>query len=186
MSGEITPIHLLPDSERVLRAHGAWHAQWDAQEAEPDLQVLIRFAYDCYSRAMSPAEVTWQMEEKFPSLPASQLRKARRGAERALRAAETVPPELQRAIVAAARQRAIQGALATGDWGMALKGLERAGEIAGELRESAGLGEEDLILRVSVEDETGLALPEAQSQPVSGEIEDGLMPETVEAEAGSN
>jgi hypothetical protein len=69
---------------------------------------------------------------------------------------------------------------------MALKGLERAGEIAGELRESAGLGEEDLILRVSVEDETGLALPEAQSQPVSGETEDGLMLETAEVEAGPN
>jgi hypothetical protein len=54
-------------------------------------------------------------------------------------------------MVAAARQRAIQGALSAGDWGQALKGLERAGEIAGELRESAGLSDDDLVLTVTVE-----------------------------------
>jgi hypothetical protein len=82
-------------------------------------------------------------------------------------------------MVAAARQVAIQGALATRDWGPALKGLERAGEIAGELRESAGLSEEDLVLTVSVEQPV---LPAGESQPVSDETAPSLNDETVEIE----
>jgi hypothetical protein len=126
------------------------------------------------------------MADEYPTLPAKLLAKARRGAERELRAAESAPPELRRAMIAAARQRAIQGALASGDWGMALKGLERAGEIAGELRESAGLGEEDLVLTVSVESEEGMVLPEAQSQPVSFKTGDGLTLETDVVETDAN
>ena len=76
-------------------------------------------------------------------------------------AAEGAPAELRRAMVAAARQTAIQGALARGEWGAALRGLDRAGEIAGELRESAGLSEGDLVLTVTVE--------EAPSPPLPGE-----------------
>jgi hypothetical protein len=85
-------------------------------------------------------------------------------------------------MVAAARQAAIQGALRTGDWGQALKGLDRAGEIAGELRESAGLSEEDLVLTVSVEQPV---LPAGESQPVSSETAVNLTDETVETEAES-
>jgi len=85
-------------------------------------------------------------------------------------------------MVAATRQAAIQGALRTGDWGQALKGLERAGEIAGELRESAGLSEEDLILTVTVEQP---ALSAGESQPVSKETVPSLTVETVETEAES-
>jgi hypothetical protein len=44
--------------------------------------------------------------------------------------------------------------MAAGQWGAALRGLDRAGEIAGELRESAGLSEEDLVLTVTVEAES--------------------------------
>jgi hypothetical protein len=57
--------------------------------------------------------------------------------------------------------------------------LDRAGEIAGELRESAGLAEEDLILTVSIEQP---ALPAGDSQPVSGETGADLKAETVETE----
>jgi hypothetical protein len=62
---------------------------------------------------------------------------------------------------------------------MALKGLERAGEIAGELRESAGLSEEDLVLTVSVEQP---AIAAGESQPVSDETAPSLTDETVEIE----
>jgi hypothetical protein len=97
-------------------------------------------------------------------------------------AAESAPPELRRAMVAATRQAAIQGAMATRDWGPALKGLERAGEIAGEMRESAGLSEEDLVLTVSVE---APVLPAGESEPVSSETAPSLTDETVEIEAES-
>jgi hypothetical protein len=83
-------------------------------------------------------------------------------------------------MVAAARQQAIQGALADGQWGAALKGLDRAGEIAGELQESANLSEEDLVLTVSVEAHS--ELPGGDSQPVAGENERDLAPETTETE----
>ena len=85
-------------------------------------------------------------------------------------------------MVAASRQAAIQGAIADHAWGAALKGLERAGEIAGELRESAGLSEEDLVLTVSVEQPV---LPAGESQPVSDETAPSLNDETVEIEAES-
>jgi hypothetical protein len=84
-------------------------------------------------------------------------------------------------MVAAARQEVIQGALAAGDWGAALRGLDRAGEIAGELRESAGLTEDDLILTVQVE-EPAPELPGGDSQPVSAENEHDLTAETAETE----
>jgi hypothetical protein len=87
-------------------------------------------------------------------------------------------------MVAAQRQQAIQGALADGQWGAALKGLDRAGEIAGELRESAGLSEEDLVLTVSVE-EPIQGLPGGDPQPVSGETDDNLTAETAETEEES-
>jgi hypothetical protein len=83
-------------------------------------------------------------------------------------------------MVAAARQKAIQGALRAGQYGAAAKLLERAGEIAGELRESAGLTAEDLVLTVSVEQP---ALPAGDSQPVSGETGADLRAETVETQA---
>jgi hypothetical protein len=84
-------------------------------------------------------------------------------------------------MVAATRSRAIQGALRSGQYGAAAKMLDRAGEIAGELRESAGLAEEDLVLTVSIE-QPG-ALPAGESQPVSGETGADLKAETVETQA---
>jgi hypothetical protein len=83
-------------------------------------------------------------------------------------------------MVAATRSRAIQGALRSGQYGAAAKMLDRAGEIAGELRESAGLAEEDLVLTVSIEQP---ALPAGESQPVSGETGADLKAETAETEA---
>lgn len=153
-AGPNAPAHLLPDSERLLRAHNAWIASWDTsdqEEEEPDKEALLKEAYSLYADGYSPVEVRWRMSERHPLLPARHLSRAQRAAERALVASESAPAELRRAMVAAARQRAIQGALAGGDWGQALKGLERAGEIAGELRESAGLSDDDLVLTVTVE-----------------------------------
>jgi hypothetical protein len=86
-------------------------------------------------------------------------------------------------MVAAARQQAIQGALAAGQYGAALKGLDRAGEIAGELRESAGLGEGDLVLSVTIEDPA--SLPASDSQEVSTETGSSLTVEMAETEAES-
>ena len=147
------PAHFLTDSERLLRTHNAWAATWDnsIQEDEPDINELVRIAFNEYTFGRLPIQVRWHLDSLYPQVAPRTLRRAQRRAEEALLAAEQAPPELRRAQVAAARSRAIQGALAAGDWGPALKGLERAGEIAGELRESAGLSEGDLVLTVTVE-----------------------------------
>jgi hypothetical protein len=177
---EITPVHLLPDSERLLMAHGQWHAPWDGsdQAEEPDMEELVQDAFNLYARGLLPIQVRWQLAKLHSSLPVNVLRRAQRGAERALLAADSASAELRRAMVAAARQTAIQGALADGQWGAALRGLERAGEIVAELRESAGLSEDDLRLTVVVE-----SLPPAEGEPVRADVPAALTPETVETEA---
>jgi hypothetical protein len=151
------PVHLLPDSERLLRTHSSWVASWDASDKEEegtDYDELVRKAFNLYAQGLLPIQVRWELARKHSSTPARTLNRAQREAEKALCAAESAPPELRRAMVAAARQRAIHGALREGQWGAALKGLDRAGEIAGELRESAGLSEEDLVLTVAIEAES--------------------------------
>lgn len=172
---ELVPVHLLPDSERLLKTHSAWQASWDAsdQQEEPDIETLTEEAFNLYADGLLPIQIKRILLNRHSSVPARTLARAQRAAERQLQAAETAPPELRRAMVAVARQRAIQGALAAGEWGVALRGLERAGEIAGELRESAGLGEEDLVLTVSIEAPLAplAPLPEGDSQPVSGETD---------------
>lgn len=181
-----TPIHCRPDSERLLRTHNAWQASWD-QSSEtteaPDIEALTQEAFNYYASGLLPVQVRWKLGELHPCLSNATLTRVQRKAEKALCAAESAPPELRRAMVAAARQTAIQGAIASRDWGPALKGLERAGEIAGEMRESAGLSEEDLVLTVTVE--APPVLPAGESQPVSGETAPSLNDETVEVEAES-
>lgn len=180
-----TPIHFLPDSERLLKTHNAWVADWDCsnQEEEPALETLVQKAFILYAQGLLPIQVRWELSKEHPSLPARVLTQVQRHAEKALCAAESAPPELRRAMVAAARQRAIQGALAAGEWGAALKGLDRAGEIAGELRESAGLAQEDLTLTIQVEDMN--SLPGGESQPVSPEIEESITVEMDETQGES-
>jgi len=179
------PAHCRPDSERLLRAHNAWQASWDQsnEEEAPDIETLVKQAFNYYSSGLSPIQVRWRMAEEHPSLPARTLSRVQRRAEAALMAAEGAPAELRRAMVAAARQQAIQGALAAGQYGAALKGLDRAGEIAGELRESAGLGEGDLVLSVTIEDPA--SLPASDSQEVSTETGSSLTVEMAETEAES-
>ena len=111
------------------------------------------------------------------------ISRAQRRAEAALCAAESAPPELRRAMVAATRQKAIQGSLRAGQFGATAKLLERAGEVAGELREASGLSEEDLVLTVSIEQPA--ALPAGDSQPVQTEAGADLTVETVETQAES-
>lgn len=159
------PAHSQRDSERLLRAHNAW-VPWDNsdQPEEPGIDTLVKEAFKYYTEGYFPIQVKWKLAERHSRVPPRTLARARRLAERALLAAEQAPPELRRAQVAAARQTAIQEALAAGQWGAALKGLERAGEIAGELRESAGLSEEDLVLTVAIE-----APPEPPALPETAE-----------------
>lgn len=166
------PIHFLPDSERLLLAHNVWQAPWDESDKEPappDIQELTEKAFNYYKQGLLPIQVRWRLQEDYPLLPAKLLARAQRGAERAMLAAEQAPAELRRAQVALARQAAIQGALAAGEWGAALRGLDRAGEIAGELREASGLSEEDLVLTVTVEQGEPAPLPAGESQAVSDE-----------------
>ncbi len=177
-----TPIHCRPDSERLLRTHNAWQASWDQSsesEEAPDLEALTREAFSYYASGLLPVQVRWKLAEAHSCLTNATLTRIQRKAERALLAAESAPPELRRAMVAAARQTAIQGAITDHAWGAALAGLARAGEIAGEMRESAGLSEEDLVLTVSVEQPV---LPAGESQPVSDETAPSLTDETVEIE----
>lgn len=179
------PDHCRPDSERLLRAHNAWQASWDQSDKEeaPDIEMLVKEAFNHYSSGLSPIQVRWRMAEEHPTLPARTLGRIQRRAETALLAAESAPAELRRAMVAATRQKAIHGALAAGQYGAAFKALDRAGEIAGELRESAGLSEGDLILTVAIEDPA--TLPAGDSQSVSAETAPDLTVETVETEAES-
>jgi hypothetical protein len=181
---EVTPMHCRPDSERLLRTHNAWQASWDESNKEeaPDIDTLVKVAFSYYSDGYLPVQVKWRLSEEFPHLPPRTVARIQRRAEDTLTAAETAPPDLRRAMVAAARQRVIQAALAAGQYGAALKALDRAGEIAGELRESAGLADEDLILTVTVEQP---ALPAGESQPVATETADNLTIEMVETEAES-
>jgi hypothetical protein len=177
-----TPIHCRPDSERLLRTHNAWQASWDQSsesEEAPDLEALTQEAFNHYASGLLPVQVRWKLAEAHSYLTNTTLTRIQRRAEKALMAAESAPPELRRAMVAATRQVAIQGAITDHAWGAALKGLERAGEIAGELRESAGLSEEDLVLTVSVEQP---AIAAGESQPVSDETAASLTDETVEIE----
>lgn len=170
------------DSERFLRVHNAWHAPWDeSDKPEEDIEGLTKEAFNWYSMGLSPIQVRWRLRESHPSLPVKQLGRAQRAAEKALLAAEQAPPDLRRAMVAAARQTAIQGALATGEWGAALRGLERMGEIAGEARLESGLSESDLTLVVTVEDAS--VLPPDDSETVSAETGAVSEPETVEIES---
>ena len=176
------PIHCRPDSERLLRTHNVWQSSWDQSsesEEAPDIEALTKEAFNYYASGLLPVQVRWKLGEAHPYLPNTTLTRIQRRAEKALMAAESAPPELRRAMVAATRQAAIQGAIATRDWGPALKGLERAGEIAGEMRESAGLSEEDLVLTVSIE---APAIAAGESQPVSDEAAPSLNDETVEIE----
>lgn len=180
----IVPLHFLPDSERLLRTHNAWVASWDAsneEEQQEDLEALVKKAFNLYADGLTPIQVRWRLQEDHSLLPAKLLSRAQRRAEKALQAAESAPAELRRAMVAAARQRAIQGALAAGEWATALRGLERVGEIAGELRESAGLSEEDLVLTVSIESDPGAPVG-ALAPAETGEIQPSLRVETVETE----
>lgn len=168
-----------------MRAHNVWAAEWDKsneEEEAPDLNALIQEAFNLYSDSLSPIQVRWRLQDRYPALPARLIARAQRGAERALLAAESAPADLRRAMVAAARQRAVHGAMAAGQWGAALKGLERAGDVAGELREAAGLTEEDLVLSVVVEQP---ALAQGDSQRVSPETGASLTAETAETQAES-
>jgi hypothetical protein len=165
------PIHMLPESERLLRSHNCWVAEWDGsniQDEPVDMQKIIQKAFDFYSSGLLPIQVRWRLESDFPQVKSKIRQEAQRRAEKQLCAAETAPPELRRALVAAARAQAIQGALAHGEWGVALRGLDRAGLIAGELREAAGLAEEDLTLTVLVEEDDPIPLPPPAAEESEG------------------
>lgn len=178
------PIHCRPDSERLLRTHNAWQASWDVSDNQeaPDIEALTQEAFELYASGLLPIQVRWKLGEAHSYLDNRLLTRIQRRAERALCAAETAPPELRRAMVAASRQQAIQGAIQAQHWGAALKGLDRAGEIAGELRESSGLSDEDLVLSVTIEQPSIAA---GESQPVSTETEASLTIETVETHSES-
>lgn len=164
---ELTPVHLLKDSERLLRTHNVF-APWDGSDKEtdpPDENEAIKVAFNFYCSGFLPIQVRWKLQQAFPHFSPRKLAAIQRRAEADLLAADSAPADLRRAQVAAARQTAIQGALAAGDWSAALRGLQRAGEIAGELREAASLTEEDLTLTVVVE-EASPASPIAGSESV--------------------
>jgi hypothetical protein len=163
------PIHCRPDSERLLRTHNAWQASWDESDKpeEPDINTLIQQAYAYYASGYEPIQVNWLLRGKHSSLKPAMISRAQRRAEDAIKAAAGAPPELRRAMVAAARQRALQGAMRAGQYGAAAKLLERAGDVAGELREASGLAEDDLTLTVSIEQP---ALPAGDSQPLQADL----------------
>ncbi len=155
----------MPDSERLLRTHSAWIAEWDGSSLRaeaPDIEEITKQAFNLYASGLLPVQVRWRLGELHSGVAPRLLANAQRRAERLLIAAESAPAELRRAQVAVARQAAIQGALAAGEWGQALKGLDRAGEIAGELREAAGLADEDLVLTISIEGDQP-AIPGAET-----------------------
>jgi hypothetical protein len=169
------PAHEMRDSERLLRTHNVWAAEWDLsnqEEEEDSFDRAVQNAFKLYARGLSPIEVKWELKRELPYAPPRLLGRIQRAAERALLAAESAPADLRRAMVAAARQTVVQGALAAGEWGAANQALNRAGEIAGELRESAGLSPDDLVLTVQVEGDAA-PLPEAPGEPFNAEPHSG-------------
>jgi hypothetical protein len=102
-------------------------------------------------------------------------------AYKAIQDASALPADVQRAVIATQRQEAIQGAMADRAWGAVGSMLARAGEVAGELREDAGLVPEDLRLVVEIEgDQT--PLPAGETEPLTAETAETEMVETGETE----
>ena len=155
------PDHTAPDSQRLLRAHGAWPTEWDEkaiqEPGEPaGFAEQVEFAIQSYAASLSPLETRWALIRQYGRQ--CRIGRVLRAAEAALLADEQIDPVLRRALVGAARRKAIQGAMQDRAWGPAGAMLARAGEVAGELSEEAGLTAEDLVLVVEVE-EPGEPLP---------------------------
>lgn len=159
--------HVLPDSERILRAHGGWQREWDERKPAIQEQVLpehdeqVKYAIQLYARGLLPIQVRWELAERFGR--DCRIGSVQRSAERAIQSASEAPAPLRRAQVALMRQTAIQGAIQDRCWGPALAGIARAGEVAGELDREAQLGPEDLRLVVAIEGDEDTPLPPASA-----------------------
>lgn len=157
--------HVLPDSERILRAHGGWQREWDESkhaihaQDPPEHDEQVKFAIQCYARGLLPIQVRWELAERYGR--ACRIGSVQRSAERAIQAAAEAPAPWRRAQVALMRQTAIQGAIQDRAWGAAGAMIARAGEVAGELDREATLSPEDLRLVVAIEGDEDTPLPPA-------------------------
>ena len=158
--------HETPDSERLLRSFGNWQSEWDDRpqvEVDTTFRDQVDFAIKCILYGAGPIRLRFALAQEYGER--CQVKRVATAAYRAIQDAGELPAEVQRAVIAAQRQEAIQGALVDRAWGPALAGLARAGDVAGELAEDTGLRPEDLRLVVEVEDDAA-PLPEGQGEPV--------------------
>lgn len=185
--------HLLPDSERILRAHGGWQTEWDErrdnaiQENNPaEYDDQVQYAIELYAAGKLPIQVRWALAERYGR--ECRIGSVQRSAEKAIQSAAEAPAPFKRAQAHLLRHTAIQGSLRDCAWGPAMQGINRLGEVAGELDREAALTADDLLLTVAIEGDGDLMLPPGDSVPVSGETADGdrgLSVETGETEGAS-
>ena len=174
--------HHAGDSERLLRTFGQWQTEWDEpsqNNLDANFKAQVNFAIQRIVNGVGPIRLRFALAEQFGER--CQVKRVSQAAYRAIQDASQLPADVQRAVVAAQRSEAIQGAIQDRMWGAALAGLARAGEVAGELREDTGLAPEDLRLVVEIEgDQT--PLPAGETEPLRTETAETEMAETGETE----
>jgi hypothetical protein len=178
------PDHQRDDQEKLLRTFGAWQQEWDetADDAiqSADFATQVKFAIQCHAEGMDELLVRWKLIEQFGRRCRIGLVEA--AVDRALKASRRLSREAKLAKVELQRSRAIQGALAAGEWGSAMRGIDRQGDALGELSAEAGLSADDLRLVVEIEGES-LPLEPGTGEPIQGEQEQAEMAETGETGA---
>jgi hypothetical protein len=170
--------HLVPDQEKLLRRFGAWQQEWDepqTEETENAFIAQVRFAIQCYKRGLTPLEVRWELAEQFGRR--CRIIRVEKAAQRALVEASKAPRETQLALVAIQRATVIQEAMKDRQWGPALRGIDRQGDVLGELNPEAGLSADDLRLVVEIEGDDP-PLPAGEGEPIQGEQEQAEAAET--------
>jgi hypothetical protein len=174
--------HYAGDSERLLRSFGQWQTEWDEpsqNNLDANFKEQVNFAIQRIINGIGPIRLRFALAEQFGER--CQVKRVATAAYKAIQDASQLPADVQRAVIATQRQEAIQGAIQDRAWGAVGSMLARAGEVAGELREDAGLAPDDLRLVVEIEGEQ-MPLPAGETEPLSTETAETEMVETGETE----
>jgi hypothetical protein len=176
--------HDTDDAEKILRVFGEWQEQWDENGncaiQDTDFAAQVKYAIQLYGKFKTPLEVRWELAETYGRK--CRVKRVEQAAQAALLAQESVPRETRLAIIGYQRAQVAQAALACGQLSVALKALDRAGDVLGELSAESGLGADDLRLVVEIEgDGEGLPLPASDGESIqaqAGELETAETGET--------
>jgi hypothetical protein len=166
--------HDTDDAEKILRVFGEWQQEWDENGnnaiQDTDFAAQVKYAIQLYGQFKTPLEVRWLLAEAYGRK--CRVKRVQEAAQAALLAQESVPRETRLAIIGYQRSQVAQAALACGQLGVALKALDRAGDVLGELSAESGLGADDLRLVVEIEgDGEGLPLPAGDGDAIQADTE---------------